>query len=160
MVGDRYVFLCYVATHRTGTDAFYFAFRFVPEGTAVIVPAYALSRNPAYFYPAPESFWPDRWILKSAVNRAEGFDQNATDSKTKDEVITNTDAFIPFSFGPANCVGRPIAVVALRMVVASLIQHFELNFAPGYDPKEWEERLEDRFVMSNGPLPVQLTPRI
>ena len=46
------------------------------------------------------------------------------------------------------------------MVVALLMQRFEMRFAPGYDPKRWEEEIEDFFVVKNGKLPVVLTPRM
>ena len=75
-------------------------------------------------------------------------------------MITNTAAFIPFSYGPAHCAGRALAMVEMRMVVALLMQRFEFQFAPDYNPDDWEEHLEDFFVLSNGPLRVKLTPRM
>lgn len=46
------------------------------------------------------------------------------------------------------------------MVVALLMQRFEIRFARGYDPKRWEEETEEYFVLNNGKLPVDLTPRV
>ena len=48
----------------------------------------------------------------------------------------------------------------MRTIVALLIQRFELQFAPGFNPKEWEDHLEDHFVLATGPLPVKLTSRV
>lgn len=80
--------------------------------------------------------------------------------KTNQDVILNATAFIPFSYGPANCAGRLLALVELRMVVALMIQRFEFQFAPDYDPREWEDHIEDFFVICNGPLRVSLKSRM
>lgn len=46
------------------------------------------------------------------------------------------------------------------MITALLMQRFEIRFAPEYNPKDWEDHLQDFFVVCNGPLPVTLTPRM
>ncbi|KAL5514555.1 hypothetical protein ACEPAG_1871 [Sanghuangporus baumii] len=115
--------------------------RFVPEGTAVYVPPYVLHRDPRYFSPFPDSFVPERWI-----------DDN-------NKFTTNTSAFIPFSTGPANCVGKNLALLEMRMVVAAIIQKFDIKFAAGYDPRTWDEELQEFMAMRVGRLPVALNPR-
>ena len=47
----------------------------------------------------------------------------------------------------------------MRMVVAALVQKFEMEFAEGYDPSSWEEDLEEFFVVKVGKLPVALRAR-
>jgi len=74
--------------------------------------------------------------------------------------VTNAAAFIPFSYGPANCAGRNLALVEMRIVVALLIQRFEMRFMQGYDPSRWEEDTEDFYVLKTGKLPIVLTPRM
>ncbi|KAH8107519.1 high nitrogen upregulated cytochrome P450 monooxygenase 2 [Phellopilus nigrolimitatus] len=135
--------------------------RFFPEGTAVVVPPYVLHRDPRYFHPSPDAFWPERWLRQSAAKRAENQAiEITTNSKSDDPgVILNTAAFIPFSYGPEICAGRNLALTELRMVVSLIIQRFEVRFASGYDPREWETKLEDWFTMKNGRLPVMLTSR-
>ncbi|KAL5522514.1 hypothetical protein ACEPAG_8530 [Sanghuangporus baumii] len=137
---------------------------FITEGTAVVVPPYVLFRNPAYFSPSPDTFWPDRWLHHNAVKRtphSAASEPTAPLSKPESdsEVITNTAAFIPFSYGPAQCAGRTLGLVEMRMVTALLMQRFEFQFAGDYNPNDWEEHLEDFFVLCNGPLRVKLTPR-
>ncbi|KAL5514477.1 hypothetical protein ACEPAG_2565 [Sanghuangporus baumii] len=137
---------------------------FISEGTAVVVPPYTLFRHPAYFFPAAETFWPDRWLPNGIPKRnphsSGSVKEDILDSKYDGEIVTNQAAFIPFSHGPANCAGRALALTEMRIIVALVMQRFEVRFAPGFDPKEWEERLKDFFVMSNGPLPVTLTSRM
>ncbi|KAK7464844.1 hypothetical protein VKT23_006049 [Stygiomarasmius scandens] len=116
---------------------------FIKEGTAVQVPIYVLHRDPKYFSPDPEKFWPERWIQY----------------RDNPEITLNLGAFIPFSMGPANCVGKPLAIVELRYVVATLITHFEIKFADGWDAAKWEKNLKDRFVLTKGELMVDLKLR-
>ena len=150
--------------------------RFIPEGTGILVPVYVLSRDPANFSPDPDVFWPDRWVHVDSAKRtpkgagvaetSEVSNTRIDDEKKKkedgksDEVTNwNTAAFIPFSYGPENCAGRNLALVEMRMVVALLMQRFEFRFAGGYDPRKWEEELEDWMVTKLGKLPVVLSHR-
>ena len=71
----------------------------------------------------------------------------------------NQAAFLPFSYGPANCVGKYFAMTEMRMVVVSIMQKFDIRFADSYNPTEWEANLQDFYVMKKGPLPVVLTAR-
>ena len=116
--------------------------RFVPEDTAVCIPPYILHRDARYFSPYPDTFIPERWL-----------DEN--DSRYK----TNTTAFLPFSAGAASCVGKNLALLELRMVVAALVQKFDIKFAEGYDPRKWHEELQDFMVAKVGKLPVVLKLR-
>ena len=101
-------------------------------------------------------FWPDRWLPDGAV-RTSPYDPRSTFTG---KIVTNQTAFIPFSYGPANCAGRALALVEMRVITALLMQRFEIQFAPGYNPTDWEDQLEDFFAVCNGPLPVTLTPRM
>ncbi|KAF8816493.1 cytochrome P450 [Phlegmacium glaucopus] len=113
----------------------------ITEGTAILVPPYAIHRDPRYFFPHPDKFWPDRWLKKDF------------------NIILERNAFIPFSTGSANCPGKPLAMMELRLVTCLLVKTFELSFDDGYDPSLWEEELLDRFVMLKGKLPVKLKAR-
>ncbi|EPQ49766.1 hypothetical protein GLOTRDRAFT_14073, partial [Gloeophyllum trabeum ATCC 11539] len=62
------------------------------------------------------------------------------------------DAFIPFSAGPANCVGRPFALLTLRMVVAHLMQSFDMKLEPSHSLEQYEHNLCDFFILQHGPL--------
>jgi hypothetical protein len=75
----------------------------------------------------------------------------------------NLSAFIPFSFGPANCAGKNLAMLEMRTVIALLIRRFDMafseRFTEGYSADKWGEDAEDWVVFKNGPLPVVLTSR-
>jgi len=115
--------------------------RFIPEGTQIYIPPYSLHRNPSYFSPSPEKFLPDRWL------------------NTADFEATHSNAFIPFSYGPANCVGKNLARQQMMMVVSHFLQTFDMRFAEGFDHELWPNTLHDYFITARGSLMVVLTPR-
>jgi hypothetical protein len=55
--------------------------------------------------------------------------------------------------------GRNLALLELRMVVAYIVQAFDMRFADAYDQRRWLHELEDTFVMKKGSLPVILIDR-
>lgn len=117
-------------------------YRFVPEGTGVYLPPYVIHRDERYFYPNPNAFWPERWL--------------SGDPNTK----TNQAAYIPYSVGPMNCAGKLLAQLELRVVLATLVQRFDMELKPQWNPLEWETNLQDFFVSTKGTLPVIIKPRV
>ena len=79
--------------------------------------------------------------------------------KKDSNIILERNAFIPFSIGSANCAGKPLAMMELRLVTCLLVKTFELSFEDDYDPSRWEDELLDRFVLVKGKLPVKLKMR-
>jgi cytochrome P450 len=104
-----------------------------------------MHRDPRYFSPGPDEYIPDRWLAEGGKNTT--------------EFILNEDAFIPFSAGPANCAGKNLAMLELRIVVVYVMQTFELRLADGYNKERWEAELNDYFVLQKGSLPVIITSR-
>ncbi|KAJ7729247.1 cytochrome P450, partial [Mycena maculata] len=119
---------------------------FVPEGTAVYMSPYAIHRDPRYFNPDPDRFWPERWLD----------DEHQT---CTDPVQTDHSAFLPYSVGPMNCAGKLLAQLELRVVVATLVQQLDMELETGWDRTQWEQGLEDFFVFKKGVLPVIIKSR-
>lgn len=114
---------------------------------------YVIHRDPMYFSPAPETFWPDRWLTKSG---------SPSPSSEKMELIpveTSHEAFIPFSAGHASCAGKNLALAEMRAVIVCLIQKFDMRLQDGYDTRRWEKEKADFFVLKLGELPVVLNLR-
>ncbi|KAH8980271.1 high nitrogen upregulated cytochrome P450 monooxygenase 2 [Lactarius akahatsu] len=63
----------------------------IPEGTQVTLRTYTIQRDSRHFH-SPETFLPERWF--------------STDSPAGEH---NPAAFVPFSYGPANCAGKNLA---------------------------------------------------
>ena len=89
------------------------AYSYIPRGTQVRLHFWSLHRDPRNFSD-PDKFWPERWLF------AEGL---LTEPSDKQQSFThNQDAFIPFSFGPYNCVGKKVAMEERRVVVCHTVQ--------------------------------------
>lgn len=128
---------------------------FIPEGTAARIHFYSVHRDPRNFFPHTNAFWPDRWLL------AEEKEEKDSKALEKAELIHNPSAFIPFSFGPSNCVGKNLALLEMRMVLCYCIQELEFTFADDLveDPGRWEREILDMFVMQKGKLPAIVRER-
>ncbi|EMD31236.1 hypothetical protein CERSUDRAFT_127530 [Gelatoporia subvermispora B] len=126
---------------------------YIPESTFTIIPTYSMNRDPRNFAPYTTSFWPDRWLIATGemTPQEAGIDEST--------FVYNSNAFIPFSFGPSNCVGKNLALQEMRMVVCHTLQRLELRFAPGYDVDSYESKLKDYFVIKRAELSVEVTPR-
>ncbi|KAH8827514.1 cytochrome P450 [Flagelloscypha sp. PMI_526] len=90
--------------------------RYAPDGTTVYVPLLLLSRDPRYFYPHPDAFWPERWL--------------AAERNKNPEIIHNTQAYAPFSVGVTSCLGKQLAYQELQLTTATLIRNFDMKLVP------------------------------
>ena len=95
----------------------------------------------------PHKFLPEWWVLSEA-------------EKVSRLGITthNPVTFIPLSYGPRVCVGKNLALMEMHFVVLQLVQHYEFHVALGYNIKEWEDTLQDCFVLQKGLLMVNVVP--
>jgi len=119
---------------------------FIPEGTAVRVHFWSMQRD-ARNFSHPDTFWPDRWLVAEGLQpKKEGF-------------VHDPNAFVPFSFGPYNCVGKNLALQEMRAVLCLMVQKIEFSFEEGWDPRKYEREMKDKFVMEVGRLPVNVKVR-
>ncbi len=112
---------------------------FIPGGTMVGIPqhtAYHSSRN----FTAPDAFIPERWL-------PEHVGEYAGDRKS---------AFMPFSAGNWNCIGKNLAYAEMRLVVARMVWEFEMELAD-----KGENWVDQRMygLWDKKPLMVKLSPR-
>lgn len=91
----------------------------IPAGSLACIWIYGLHRNPT-FWNQPDDFVPERWIEPSLR-----------------DIGSTCGAYMPFAAGPRNCLGRPLAHIILRGLLARIVHKFEF-----YDQKA--------FVSSNG----------
>ncbi|CDO71115.1 hypothetical protein BN946_scf184844.g119 [Trametes cinnabarina] len=135
---------------------------FVPAGTVMFLHPYSLQRDPTNFFPFTAEFWPDRWLV--AAGRTSLADALARAPRDTDKVDAtafrhNEAAFLPFSHGPANCVGKQLAMQEMRTVVCALLQKFDLRLHEGWDAREYDRGFLDYFVTTRPDVPVVLRPR-
>ncbi|KAI9375059.1 cytochrome P450 [Aspergillus egyptiacus] len=109
----------------------------VPGGTVVSISQLAANYSSENFTD-PEQFIPERHL---------GDPRFANDSKT---------AMQPFSYGPRNCIGRNLAYVEMRLILARMVFNFDMELdQAGLD---WLDQ-ESFILWQKPPLPVRLTPR-
>lgn len=106
----------------------------LPPGVVVAV----LTRPPAVdarHFECPEAFSPERWIAPAGAH--------------------DPSAHIPFGSGPRLCPGRTLAVLEMKIVLATLYHHFDVyREGPGRAVHE-----QFSFTMSPVGLRVRLKPR-
>jgi cytochrome P450 len=76
----------------------------LPAGTHVMVSIYLVQRHPR-FWERPQAFRPERW--------GGGFSPAPF-------------SYIPFGGGPRNCIGGSFATFEARLVLARILQRFDL----------------------------------
>ena len=119
---------------------------FIPEGTATRVHFWSVHRD-ARNFSYPETFWPERWLI------AEGLEPSG------EKIVHNPNAFVPFSFGPYNCVGKNIAMQEMRVLICHLIQKLRFRIADPSDFAKFEREAKDQFVYVVGELRVVVERR-
>nr|BAL05078.1 cytochrome P450 [Phanerodontia chrysosporium] len=119
---------------------------YIPEGNQARVHFWSVFRDSRNFS-HPETFWPDRWLI------AEGLQESP------EKITHNANAFVPFSFGPANCVGKNLAIQEMRLAVTHLMHKLNFRFADGFNPDEWDSQIQDVTVMQLGKLMVVVERR-
>ncbi|KAF2399643.1 cytochrome P450, partial [Trichodelitschia bisporula] len=90
----------------------------IPGGTAVSTSSWCAAHSPDNFL-QPDVFIPERWLPDDK--------RFANDQKL---------ASRPFSLGPRGCIGKDLAYLEMRLVVARVVWNFDLENAD--EAKEWE----------------------
>ncbi|OQU96970.1 Protein kinase domain-containing protein [Cladophialophora immunda] len=106
---------------------------FIPGGTTVVIPPYAMQHDDANYVFA-EEFIPERWY-------------------SKPELIKNPEAFLTWNIGMNGCIGRALAIMEMRDLITYFIHAFEsVKFAPGEDGRALMEETRDHFTVGVQPL--------
>ena len=108
----------------------------IPAGTACIF----LMRAPAMdarHFPHPAAFDPDRWLREDGPQ--------------------GKRVSMPFGAGPRVCPGRYLAMLEIRMALATLLGSFDLLSVAAADGGEVDERLS--FTLAPTPLHMRLRAR-
>ncbi|KAK1690189.1 cytochrome P450 [Colletotrichum godetiae] len=112
---------------------------FLPDKTTVAVHQWAMYHNETNFK-NPFLFHPERFL---------GDPEYVSDRR---------EAFQPFHIGPRNCLGRNLAYVEMRIMLARLLWNFDIVLAE--DSKAWMETQKIYTLWEKGPLNVYLKPAV
>ncbi|MBC5785383.1 cytochrome P450 [Ramlibacter sp. USB13] len=108
----------------------------IPAGTMCIFLMRAPA-NDAKHFPHPAAFDPDRWLREDAA--------------------TTRRVSMPFGAGPRMCPGRYLALLEIKMAMATLLGGFDLLSVAAADGGEVSERLS--FTLTPTPLAMRLRAR-
>jgi cytochrome P450 len=89
---------------------------YFPQGSLLSTAFWAMHYNKDY-YPQPLQFCPERWIVGEA-------------GSTADSVALAESAFCAFSAGSRGCVGKNMAWLEMRIVMAKTLWKFEIKQDP------------------------------
>lgn len=113
--------------------------QWIPGNSFVSVSPYTVQRDPQN-WGQPNEFIPERWI-------GEGPEP------------CNKDAWIPFSYGTYGCVGKQLALMELRHIVAAVVKRYDMHFATGFNVAAFERKMKDEFNMTPPRVQVVLENR-
>jgi cytochrome P450 len=86
---------------------------YIAPNSVIAICLYALHRHPG-FWENPEVFDPERFAPENSAGR-------------------HKFAFIPFGAGPRQCIGNNFGLMEAGLIIAGIIQHFELRLVPGVE---------------------------
>ncbi|XP_052023972.1 cytochrome P450 3A11-like [Apodemus sylvaticus] len=80
---------------------------FIPKGSTVMIPSYALHHDPQH-WPQPEEFQPERF---SKENKGS----------------IDPYVYLPFGNGPRNCIGMRFALMNMKLALTKILQNFSFH---------------------------------
>ncbi|RYP77225.1 hypothetical protein DL771_001274 [Monosporascus sp. 5C6A] len=109
----------------------------LPGGTKVSIMAWAMYRSERNFKHA-DTFDPERWVSWN------GYDDQS--------------AFEPFSLGARNCIGKNLALVELKIILARTIFNFNLTLPEGKKNMGWKWGDQNIYMLWQcDPMVVKVT---
>ncbi|KAI8963127.1 cytochrome P450 [Daldinia sp. FL1419] len=114
--------------------------QFIPGNVSVFVPIELIQNDPRYWKQNKE-FIPERFGELSVP------------------METNGAPYLPFSHGTYSCPGKNLAMITLRIAISSLVQHYDIAFAPGETGEVFDKEAQDTFTTYLQPLFLQFSPR-
>uniref|UniRef100_A0A2A4JXZ2 Cytochrome P450 n=1 Tax=Heliothis virescens TaxID=7102 RepID=A0A2A4JXZ2_HELVI len=79
----------------------------LPVGTGAVIGAFAIHRSAAWG-PRPDEFDPDRFLPERSQTR-------------------HPAAFLPFSYGSRNCIGRNFGMLIMKSIISSVVRSYKIE---------------------------------
>nr|XP_020043036.1 cytochrome P450 3A9-like isoform X2 [Castor canadensis] len=110
---------------------------FIPKGTMVMAPIYALHRDPK-LWQEPEEFRPERFSKQN-----------------KDSI--DPYIFMPFGNGPRNCIGMRFALMNMKVALVRVLQNF--TFKPCKETQIPMKLNTQGLLQAEKPIVLKVVPR-
>jgi cytochrome P450 len=69
-------------------------------------------------------------------------------------------SLLTFALGPFSCVGKQLALMELRMIIASTVWNYDFEFAPGEDGSTIENETLDLVILKAAKLNLVFRKRV
>ncbi|TGO40918.1 hypothetical protein BHYA_0029g00270 [Botrytis hyacinthi] len=101
---------------------------YIPGDTIVSIATWQLHRDPRNFK-YPDKFIPERWTMRT-------------------DLVINKSAYLPFSMGVYNCIGKGLAMMELRSVIGRSVAEYEVMFPKNveFNEEEFFGNVKDHFT--------------
>lgn len=118
---------------------------YIPGDMNVWTPQYVISRSKAA-YERPFDFIPERWYSDPfMIKEIAGYAPFSAGRFLINRHLPLEHLLTRFT-GPYGCIGRPLALMQMRLVIADTISRFDLEYPPGNDGSEFIEKTKDHFT--------------
>lgn len=119
--------------------------RYVPQFTQLSIHKWSMQRDERNFSRALE-FIPERWVGEWREKES-GLHNH------------NTKGYIPFGAGIYSCVGKPLALLEMRLFITRFLRRLELKPAPDYDLTRYPFEVTSSLTLMKVPLPAVVKRR-
>ncbi|KAF7689171.1 cytochrome P450 3A30-like isoform X3 [Silurus meridionalis] len=109
----------------------------IPKGTVVMVPIYALHRDPE-FWTDPETYNPERFTQENKEN-------------------IEQYAYMPFGLGPRNCIGMRFALIIMKLAAVEILRRFDISLSE--ETKVPLKLNNSGLLAPEDPIKLKFTPR-
>ncbi|KAI0534869.1 cytochrome P450 [Xylaria digitata] len=113
--------------------------KYIPGGVTIVAPKYSIHRLESS-YERADRFIPERWT-------------------TQQDMVKDNRGFAPFSLGKFGCIGKSLAMIEMRFVIALLLKKFEIEFQGNDKGEALFADLKDQFTFAPGDLPLRFRMR-
>ncbi|XP_013148149.1 PREDICTED: cytochrome P450 4V2-like [Papilio polytes] len=80
----------------------------LPTGTSAVVGAFAVHRSKVEWGPNADEFDPNRFLPERSIGR-------------------HPAAFLPFSYGSRNCIGRNFGMIIMKSLISSIVRSYKME---------------------------------
>jgi cytochrome P450 len=108
------------------------------------------------YFERPLEFIPERWTTERELTKNSSVSiPFLIGTISSQKPLRNTKTFT----GPYSCVGKQLALMELRYVVAQVVHRYDVELAAGESRKRFEDGMRDDFTLSLGPLNMVFSHR-
>lgn len=111
----------------------------IPSGMPVFVPCYAIHHDPE-IWPEPEKFDPERFTEAEKAKR-------------------HPYTFMPFGYGPHNCVGMRFALLEIKLTLVRLLKKYKLEHTEKTAPPPLGYVVGAVLTCPKGKIMLKVSPR-